>query len=228
MGKSVLKVAVATAAWAAVHSVLASRPAKDAAVRLLGQRRRDGLYRPFYVVQSVVTLGALGAYIWPLPDRVLYRARGPLAWLMHGGQAAAVLYALWAAKEVGLCPMLGVTSLAALLEGGVVPREPEAQGPALAADGSVRATGPFAWSRHPLNLAPVPVLWLWPTMTAKLAVFNGVATLYFILGSRHEEARLRDAYGRAYTDYQESGVPFYLPSWASLPAGESEPPAHAE
>ncbi|HTE18001.1 MAG TPA: hypothetical protein VK689_06435 [Armatimonadota bacterium] len=228
MWKSVLKVAVATAAWAVLHSVLASRPAKDTAARLLGQRRRDGLYRPFYVVQSVVTLGALAAYVWPLPDRVLYRARGPLAWLMLGGQTAAAIYALWAAREVGLCRMLGVTSLAALLEGGVVVPEPEAQGPALAEDGGMRATGPFAWSRHPLNLAPVPVLWLWPTMTAKLAAFNGVATLYFILGSRNEEARLRDAYGPAYAAYQQSGVPFYLPRPLPLPTGESAPPPPAE
>ncbi len=34
-------------------------------------------------------------------------------------------------------------------------------------------------SRHPLNLAPVPLLWLNPRMTRNLAVFSAIATAYF-------------------------------------------------
>ena len=220
MWKSILKVAAATVAYGLIHSALASRPAKEAAARLFGRRQRNGLYRPFYLVQSVVTLGALAAYVRPLPDRVLYRVRGPFAWLMHGGQAAAVLYAVWAANEVELSRILGITSVSAWLRNEPVPPEPEAQGPALADDGTMRVTGPFAWSRHPLNLAPVPVFWLCPTMTAKLAAFSTVATLYLVLGSRHEEARLRDAYGDAYTAYQDSGIPFYVPYPRPVEEGE--------
>ena len=71
--------------------------------------------------------------------------------------------------------------------------------------------GPFRYTRHPLNLAPLPVLWLNPVMTANLAVFNLAATVYFVAGSWHEEQRLRAAYGDAYEEYRRSGVPFYLP-----------------
>ena len=42
--------------WALVHSVLASRQAKDLARRIAGQRYRDGLYRFTFYAQSVVLL----------------------------------------------------------------------------------------------------------------------------------------------------------------------------
>jgi hypothetical protein len=93
-----------------------------------------------------------------------------------------------------------------------VPPEPEAQGPALDEEGRRHAAGPFAWSRHPLNFAPLPVFWLHPRMTTSLLAFNIAATAYLVVGSWHEEARLREAYGEAYSAYQRSGVPFYLPS----------------
>jgi protein-S-isoprenylcysteine O-methyltransferase Ste14 len=98
-----------------------------------------------------------------------------------------------------------------------VPAETEAQGPAPEVDGSIRPDGPFRHGRHPLNLSPLPIFWLQPRMTANLLTFNVVSTAYLVLGSIHEESRLRAAYGRAYAEYQRSGVPFYLPrpgSWA--------------
>ena len=91
--------------------------------------------------------------------------------------------------------------------------EPEAQGPALDEPGLSRAPGPFAWSRHPLNFAPLPILWLWPRMTTNLLAFNTAATIYLVIGSLHEEARLREAFGDRYAAYEDSGVVFYLPSW---------------
>jgi hypothetical protein len=112
---------------------------------------------------------------------------------------------------VGIRRITGLDSLLAWLGDGPVPPEPEAQGPALDAEGRRHALGPFARSRHPLNFAPLPVLWLWPRMTTSLLAFNTAATIYFVIGSLHEEARLRDAYGDDYDAYRTSGVPFYVP-----------------
>jgi hypothetical protein len=84
--------------------------------------------------------------------------------------------------------------------GAAVPPEPEAQGPPLAADGRLRVAGPFRWSRHPLNFAPVPVFWLAPRMTLKHAVFSAVAPV-----------RLGRAYGEVYRAYRRGGVPFFVP-----------------
>jgi methanethiol S-methyltransferase len=131
-------------------------------------------------------------------------------------RVASVGYAVYAAHHVGIPAMLGWPGLTAWWHGmAEVPREPEAQGPARAGAEGLRVTGPFLVSRHPLNLAPLPVLWLAPTMTVNLAVFNSVATLYFVLGSVHEECRLRTSYGEAYRAYEHSSVPFYVPKYGN-------------
>src|SRR5919199_1262602 len=212
MWRSMFKVMAATAAFGLVHSALASRAAKRAAARTLGERNRNGLYRVFYIGQSLVTLGMLAAYIRRQPSRELYRVEGPLAFLMHAAQAGALVYATSAAAQVGLRRITGLESFLAWLGDGPVPPEPEAQGPALDGEGRRHAAGPFAWSRHPLNFAPLPVFWLWPRMTTGLLAFNTAATAYLVIGSLHEEARLREAFGEDYAAYQRSGVPFYLPA----------------
>lgn len=212
MWRSMLKVAAATAAFGVVHSVLASRTAKRAAARTFGERNRNGLYRVFYIGQSLVTFGLLAAYIRKQPSRELYRVEGPLAYVMHAIQAGALVYATSAAGQVGLRRITGLESLLAWLGDGPVPPEPEAQGPALDDEGRRHAAGPFAWSRHPLNFAPLPILWLWPHMTTSLLAFNTAATIYLVIGSLHEEARLREAFGDDYDAYLNSGIPFYIPA----------------
>ena len=209
--KSALKVGAATGGFAAVHSLFASRAAKAAADRLVGHRARSALYRPFYLAQSFATFAGLYLYARSLPDRTLYHVRGPAARLMNAGQVAALAYAVWAAREVGTADILGIRELREYAEGKprILP-EPEAQGPT-AIDGGMRVRGPFRWSRHPLNFAPLPVFWLMPRMTAQLLAYNVAMTAYMVIGSAHEERRLARAYGETYERYRRSGVPFYLP-----------------
>ena len=212
MWRSMFKVAAATAAFGFVHSALASRSAKRAAARTIGERNRNGLYRVFYIVQSAATFGLLAAYIRRQPSRELYRVHGPLRVVLHAAQASAIVYATSAARQVGVGRITGLQSFARWLGDGRVPPEPEAQGPALDAEGRRHALGPFAWSRHPLNFAPLPILWLWPRMTTSLVAFNAAATIYLVIGTIHEEERLREAFGEKYETYLHSGVPFYVPA----------------
>lgn len=201
------KVFAAVLLFAVVHSGFASLTAKRFAAQVFGVTARNRFYRLFYLLQSIVTFLVLGAYLRTVPSVELYRVEGPLRWLMHVGQGLGVLWAFLAAYQIGIPRVLGIT---AFRSGGVV-AEPQAQGPALDEEGLRRNAGPFAWSRHPLNFAPLPILWLWPTMGTTFLAFNVVATIYLVLGSLHEEHRLRATYGDEYRNYQRNGTAFFIP-----------------
>lgn len=218
---SAIKVALATVAFAVVHSAFCSRQVKHAAAQLFGERNRNGLYRAFFNAQAVLTLGVLWTYTRRIPDRELYCVRGRGRWMMYAAQVAGLGYLAASVGAVGLDALSGIKPLRTWLRGDeIVPPECEAQGPRLDEAGNLQVLGPFRWSRHPLNFAPMALLWLMPRMTVKLAAFNAVASLYFYLGSRHEEARLEQVYGEVYSRYQKSGCPFYLPH---PPSGAGSP-----
>lgn len=204
------RVLASTAAFALLHSALASRTAKTVAAKTFGGRNRNGLYRVFFNTQSIVATAALAVYLRRLPDRELYVVRGPAAALLRAGQGAGVLLLADAARRVGVLPITGISSVMRLANGEDPVAEPEAQGPALDEYGRLQACGAFLRSRHPLNLAPLPILWLNPRMTRNLAVFGTIATVYLWIGSLHEERRLLAAYGETYRSYISGTVPFFF------------------
>ena len=208
-----LRVAAATAAFALVHSALATRGVKAAARRALGPRAADGWYRPLYNAQALATFAALAAYTLRQPRRELYAVRGAAAGLMRAGQLAAAAYAGWAVASVGVAEFAGVPGFAAWSRGAAaLPPSPEAQGPGVDDTGRLRAGGPFALSRHPLNVAFGLVLWLQPRVTSAFAALAAVSTVYLVAGSHHEEARLAARLGAVYDAYRRGGTPFFLPA----------------
>ena len=196
--------------WAIVHSMLASKQAKDLARRVAGPRYRDGLYRVAYNVQSVALLVWLTRWFLRLPDRELYRARPPWSWLFRAGQAASLGVLLSGVRVIGILEFAGVTPLWKLLTGKDVSPEPEAQGPPIGADGEVVRSGAFRFTRHPGNLGALGFFLLLPRMTANRAALTALVALYVVLGSLHEEQRLGAAYGAAYERYRRT-VPFLTP-----------------
>jgi hypothetical protein len=64
-------------------------------------------------------------------------------------------------------------------------------------------------------------------MTVNRLTLAALATAYLVLGSVHEETRLRAAYGRAYGRYRRA-VPFLLPLPRPRPRPRSSSPAAAE
>jgi len=209
--KTASRMAGATVAFALLHSALASRAAKQAAAAMAGERRAHAAYRLFYVGQSLLTFSLLLAYGSRLPTRTLYRVHGPFALLLRAGQAAGCAHLLAATRPSGLLRLAGWRNLQEYRQGLPVAPGPVAQGPEQGPHGALQAAGPFRWSRHPLNFTGMPIFWLTPHMTTRRLAFNLVSSLYFILGSLHEEARLEAAYGERYRRYQRSGVPFFWP-----------------
>src|ERR687894_1736037 len=82
-GFAPLRVVWICALWALVHSVLASKQAKDFTRRIAGPRYRDGLYRLAYNTQSVVLLLWAARRFALVPDRELYHVRLPWSWLFR-------------------------------------------------------------------------------------------------------------------------------------------------
>lgn len=226
MVRGVVKVVLWTALFGAVHSVFAGTWAQRQAADLFGERAMNGLYRPAYVVLSVALTGMLVWYVWRQPGREMYHVRGPVAWVMRAGQVLAVAYAGWAVYHVGLDFMTGWDNLAAWSQGAAeIPPPPDGQGPAPAGDGTMRATGPFAHTRHPLNLFIPVFLLLMPRMTTPRLAFALVASVYAVLGSVHVEAHLVETYGEAYRRYQEQ-VPFFIPGTPAGPPPLAAPAGH--
>ena len=205
-----LRVVGICALWALVHSVLASKQAKDLASRIAGPRYRDGLYRFAFNVQSVVSLVWAALRFSRLPDRDLYRVGHPWSWLFRASQVASLGVLLSGVRVMGALRFAGLTPLQDLLAGRDVRPVPEAQGPPLCSDEGVVKAGAFRFSRHPGNLGALGFFLFLPRMTANRAVLLVLVGLYVVLGSLHEEHRLRAAYGAAYERYRRA-VPFLVP-----------------
>jgi methanethiol S-methyltransferase len=203
------RVVLICAIWAGVHSLLASKRAKDLAVRVAGPRSRDGLYRLAYNAQSVLSVAWAARWFLRLPDRELYRAEYPWSLLFRAGQAASLGVLFSGVRVVGVLEFAGLAPLWRLLRGRESRPEPEAQGPPVGGDEMVEA-GAFRFTRHPGNLGALGLFLLWPRMTVNRAVLAALVALYVILGSLHEEHRLRLAYGEAFERYRRK-VPFLLP-----------------
>jgi protein-S-isoprenylcysteine O-methyltransferase Ste14 len=199
------------ALWALMHSIFASKQVKDLAHRISGPHYRDGLYRLTFNAQSVVSLLWAARRFSQLPDRELYRVRPPWSWLFRANQVASLGVLLSGVRVMGILRFAGLTSVGDLLTGSDVRPAPEAQGPPSGSDDEMVRAGAFRFSRHPGNLGALGFFLFLPRMTANRTVLIVLVALYVVLGSMHEEYRLRAAYGAAYERYRRV-VPFLVPS----------------
>lgn len=193
-----------------MHSVLASQKSKHAVASVTGSNSRNGIYRVAYNAVSVVSLLWLWRYIHQLEDRPLYRIPAPWRYVTDALRVYLLGVMVAAAMQIGLGSFSGVSEFARLLRGESTEPEPEAQGPAFNR-GTLTTGGPFQYVRHPTNAAAAGIVLLTPRMTVVRAIVALITLLYTIVGSLHEESRLRDAYGERYREYQKSGVAFLVP-----------------
>ena len=109
---------------------------------------------------------------------------------MAGAAGAAV-----AVAQTGVFRFVGLTQ--------VLAGQPEEGGP-------LQVRGLYCYVRHPSYFFSLVVIWLTPLMTINLLAVYLLFTLYFYLGSLHEESRLVAEFGAAYEVYRQH-VPRLVP-----------------
>lgn len=176
--------------YALLHSLLAARPVKRRAARLLGPRM--AYYRLGYVFLSVLLL--LPLPFLPMPPGRLYCVPVPWDWVLRGLQAASLAGFLWALGAVDQGEFLGLAQI----------RRHRAGLPSLDLDETPELVtrGPYRFCRHPLYLFASCGLLAQPCVTRAYALLAGWTLLYFWTGSHFEERRLIRQFGDAYLRYR--------------------------
>ncbi len=182
-------------AWAGIHSLLASPRVKGWARRVFGTGV-DRWYRIVYVLFALVSFSPILLFFVILPDRILYLVPVPWRWLMVLGQAGG---AVGAAAAILQTDALRFVGLIQALDGQQEEK-----------DSSLRVRGLYCYVRHPGYFFSLIVIWLTPVMTLNLLVLYMLFTLYFYVGSIHEESRMVAEFGAAYEEYQRH-VPRLVP-----------------
>jgi protein-S-isoprenylcysteine O-methyltransferase Ste14 len=194
MLSSVLVLTVFFVVWALVHSLLASLPFKNWTQRVFGDGA-DRWYRLAFNAFAAITILPLFPMLAFLPNRRLYVVPAPWRWLMVGGQVLALAGLVGSFLQAGVFHFLGLAQLFV--------QQP-------AQTGSLEVRGFYCYMRHPNYLFSILLLWLTPSMTVNLLTVYILITLYFYIGSFHEEKRLLAEFGDAYRDYQQQ-VPRLIP-----------------
>jgi protein-S-isoprenylcysteine O-methyltransferase Ste14 len=184
--------------WALLHSLLASVRVKRLAGRRFGQATKRW-YRLGFVLTAMATLIPLVLMVLLLPDTALYRVDSPWRWMMMAGQLAALIMLIWTIMSTEPLEFIGIKQLS---------------GYAAPSRSSLTTNGLYRLSRHPMYLSSMLVMWLSSTMSANLLTLYALMSLYFIVGSYHEEMLLVKQFGQAYRNYRKQvprifpGLPF--------------------
>jgi protein-S-isoprenylcysteine O-methyltransferase Ste14 len=185
---------MAVAIYGAVHSLLASQPAKNAARRLFGPRS-DRWYRLAFNIQAGLLFVPVLVVVAAFPGTVIYRLDLPWLILAVGVQLAAVITLGIGLLQTDALHFLGLRQF-------WVP-DPE-RPPQLVVSGLYR------WVRHPLYTAGLAFIWFTPWMSTSILAMNLGLTAYILIGSEFEERRLLSEFGQAYVDYKRR-VPRLIP-----------------
>jgi len=214
------------AAWAVLHSFLASRTAKDRARELFGPSVRVW-YRFAFVAVAVVTLAPTAVMLFVLPDAPLYSVPSPWRWIMKAGQAVSAVLLVWTVLQTRPMRFTGVEQLLQWYRSRRDGRKEEsrtegpehgdtntcaASGRGSQAPGKPRLVqrGLYGLVRHPMYLFSLPVMWLAPVMTVNRLTLYALISLYFFVGTFHEEKLLIAEFGDDYREYQRR-VPRIMP-----------------
>lgn len=184
--------------FAALHSLLASLPAKRAARMWFGSRV-DPWYLVFFSASAVITIVPLIAILILHPGSLLYIVPRPWIWLFF---LAQLVIGILSMKTFVDAPhrFLILAQLAR-------PKSPDSF--------SLAIKGIYCRIRDPFLLSGYLLLWLTPIMTENLMIVYLLASVYLFLGSLHWESRLIHQFGEEYIAYRKE-------VWRMIPKGNKK------
>ena len=208
---SVLLIVFLFAAWAGLHTTLASLRTKRLARRLFGESARQW-YRMAFVLVAALTLVPVVMVMLRLPDRILYAVPAPWRWLMIAGQVCGFAGLVWTIRATDASDFIGLHLLRGRERGFTA---------------ELVTRGLYRWVRHPMYTTGLMIMWLMPVMSRTLLVLFGCMSVYFLVGSMHEESLLVRQFGSRYEEYQRR-VPRLIPGagrWRSGPRFRKQGPS---
>ncbi|MHC1631616.1 MAG: methyltransferase family protein [Methanotrichaceae archaeon] len=190
MFSSTLIVALYFVAFATLHSLLASLRFKRLSQQVFGPGI-NRWYRLAYFAFATFSALPIPYMLFFFPGQTLYVVSSPWRWLMIAGQILAAVGFAKAFLETDPLQFLGFKPQ---------PREGR----------KLLVRGFYCRVRNPLFLFGLIFIWLISFMTVNLLTVYIQTTVYFYLGSMHEERQLFIEFGDAYIDYQKR-VPWSIP-----------------
>jgi len=179
------------------HSGMVRKPFRRALVKVCPVEFGNAVYAVFSGIALLVVV-----VLWQETDRILYAPQGALRVLLRIVFLLSVAGFVWGVRALVKFDAFGVSPILGRLRG----REPQ---PA-----RFVAEGPYRWTRHPLYVFMILMIWSYPDLTTDRLLFNTLWTLWIFFGVIMEERDLVDEFGDTYREYQKR-VPALIP----LPIG---------
>jgi len=176
------------------HSIMVRKVIKGR----LGKFITEKYYNAFYALSSIIVLLALLLF-WQKVPVFIAHADGIFFWMLRALFLLCMFGFAWALKSIESLDALGVHPL-------ISHRKEKPQ--------QMTARGPYRWSRHPIYLFTIILIWACPVMTLDRLLFNVMWSIWIVIGTFLEDRDLHLEFGSSYREYS-SRVPMLVP-WRIL------------
>ena len=175
------------------HSIMVRRGFKQ----WLGKFMPDVYHIAFYGLTSAIAL-IIVLVFWQKSPTLVAHIDGIIFWLLRALFFICLVGFFWGVKSLGSFDALGVKPLMRYMSNR--PDKPQ----------QIIAKGPYQWSRHPLYLFLIFLIWACPVLTLDRLIFNIMWTFWIVIGTYLEDRDLHREFGSQYLEYS-SRVPMLIP-----------------
>ena len=182
-----------SAAFFAQHSGMVRRWFRTRVERRVPRELYPAIYS---IASGVVLLVALG--LWQRSSVAVWSLESPWSWLLRLAFVAAIGGFVWGIRALRGFDGFGLRPIRDLVRSRTRPVE------------ELTVRGPYRWVRHPLYTFVLVMIWACPEATLDRLLFNGLWSLWVVVGAVLEERDLRRDFGEEYARYQ-AAVPMLIP-----------------